>query len=34
MSEIDFKGINRAALSGAPSFLQQLIPGGKVRKVE
>ena len=33
-NEIDFKGINRAALSRAPSFLQELIPGGKVRKVE
>jgi putative DNA primase/helicase len=34
MSEIDFKGINRAALSRAPTFLQELIPGGKVHKVE
>jgi putative DNA primase/helicase len=32
--DIDFKGINRAALSRAPSFLQELIPGGRVRKVE
>jgi putative DNA primase/helicase len=31
---IDFKGINMAALSRAPAFLQELIPGGKRRKVE
>jgi len=32
--KIDFKGINRAALSRGPSFLQELIPGGQVRKAE
>jgi putative DNA primase/helicase len=32
--DIDFKGINRTALGRAPSFLQELIPGGKVRKAE
>jgi hypothetical protein len=32
--DIDFKGINRAALGRAPSLLQELIPGGKIRKAE
>ena len=32
--EIDFKGINKAALSQPRSFLQELVPGGKFRKLE
>lgn len=35
MSEqIDFEGINKAALGEARSFLQELIPGGKFRSLE
>ena len=32
--QIDFRGINKAALNKPRSFFQELVPGGKFRKLE